>query len=69
MKKVTIKSATQKAVIVEYLTDHTSGRNADFAELLGVRSTRIKVLLSELIEEGIIEAEGGNRNRTYRLKR
>lgn len=67
-KKATIKSARQKNEIITYLTDHTSAKSADIAELLGVKSTRVKKLLSELIAEEIVVAEGGNRNRTYRLK-
>ena len=67
-KKVTIKSSRQKNEIVAYLTDHISAKNIELAELLGVKSTRVKQLLKELIDEGIIVAEGSNRNRTYRLK-
>ena len=67
-KKVTIKSARQKEEIITYLTDHVSAKSADIAEFLGVKSTRTKTLLSELIAEEIVVAEGGNRNRTYKLK-
>ena len=67
-KKSTIKSVRQKEEIITYLTDHISARSADIAELLGVKSTRAKKLLSELTEEEIVVAEGGNRNRTYKLK-
>ena len=67
-KKVTIKSARQKEEIIAYLTDYVSAKSSDIAELLGVKSTRAKKLLSELIAEEIVVAEGGNRNRTYKLK-
>ena len=67
-KKTAIKSVRQKEEIITYLTDHVSAKSADIAELLGVKSTRAKKLLSELIAEDIVVAEGGNRNRTYRLK-
>ena len=67
-KKTTIKSARQKEEIIAYLTDHISARSADIAELLGVKSTRAKKLLSELTAEEIVVAKGGNRNRTYQLK-
>lgn len=42
--------------------------NRDLAELLGVKSTRIKNLLSELSSDGIVVAEGADRNKTYRLR-
>ena len=67
-KKATIKSVRQKEEIITYLTDHVSAKSSDIAELLGVKSTRAKKLLSELIAEEIVVAEGGNRNRTYKLK-
>ena len=67
-KKTAIKSAQQKEEIIAYLTDHISARSADIAELLGVKSTRAKQLLSELTAEEIVVAKGGNRNRTYQLK-
>ena len=68
-KKVTIKSARQKNEIITYLTDHVSAKNIDIAELLGVKSTRVKQLLKELLDEGIVVAEGSNKNRVYKLKR
>lgn len=67
-KKVTIKSARQKSEIIVYLTDHIPAKSADIAELLGVKSTRVKQLLRELQDEGIVVTEGGNRNRIYKLK-
>ena len=68
-KKVTIKSARQKNEIITYLTDHVSAKNTDIAELLGVKSTRVKQLLKELLDEGVVVAEGNNKNRVYKLKR
>ena len=64
---MTTKSARQKEEIITYLTDHISVISADIAELLGVKSTRAKKLLSELTAEEIVVAEGGNRNKTYKL--
>ena len=55
--------------IIEYLTDHPDGSVASFEELLELKSTRVKELLRKMIDNGIIEATGGNRNRRYRLKR
>ena len=68
-KKVTIKTARQKNEIITYLTDHVSAKNTDIAELLGVKSTRVKQLLKELLDEGVVVAEGNNKNRIYKLKR
>ena len=64
---MTTKSARQKEEIITYLTDHISVISADIAELLGVKSTRAKKLLSERTAEEIVVAEGRNRNKTYKL--
>ena len=64
---MTTKSARHKEEIITYLTDHISVISADIAELLGVKSTRAKKLLSERTAEEIVVAEGGNRNKTYKL--
>ena len=68
-KKATIKTTRQKNEIITYLTDHVSAKNTDIAELLGVKSTRVKQLLKELLDEGVVVAEGNNKNRIYKLKR
>ena len=68
-KKVTIKSERHKNAIIEYLTDHPDGAVSDLASLLGVKSTRVKQLLYDLMEKDIVESTGSNRNRRYRLKR
>lgn len=74
-KKATIKSSDQKRIadlqknaIIEYLTDHVRAKSSELSELLGVKSTRIKNLLTALIDEGIVVPDGANCNRTYRLK-
>ena len=67
-KKVPIKSAAQREMIVEFLTDRAAGSVAELSELLGVSTSRVKKLIYELMEDDIVVADGGNRNRTYRLK-
>ena len=67
-KKVAIKTERNKNIIIAYLTDHASAKVSDFEPLLGIKAARIRRLLSEMIAEGVVVAEGGNRNRTYRLK-
>lgn len=54
--------------MINYLLNNETAKNSDFAELLGVKSTRVKQLLKELVDAEMVVAEGGNRNRSYRLK-
>lgn len=55
-------------MIVDYLTDHITGTVSELSELLGVKGSRVKKLIYELITDDIVVAEGGNKNRKYRLK-
>ena len=61
-------SARQDATVIEYLTDHTETKAKDIALLLNISDSRARAVLSRLIKSGIIVAEGGNKNRVYRLK-
>jgi len=61
-------SERQKDTVIEYLTDHAAAKTAEIAELLEVSLPRARAVLAKLIEDDIVVAEGGNRNRTYRLK-
>ena len=58
----------QKEMIVEYLTDEASAKAAEIADLLNVSPQRARAVLSKMIAEDLIVADGANRNRTYRLK-
>jgi len=62
-----IKSA-KRQMIIEYLTDHPAAGSAEIAEYVDLTPSRVRDCLSELIAEEIVVSEGGNRNRTYRLK-
>ena len=62
-----IKSA-KRQMIIEYLTDHPAAKSAEIAEYVDLKPSRVRDYLAELIAEEIVVAEGGNRNRTYRLK-
>ena len=48
--------------------DHASAKSSEIAEYMGLKPSRVRDYLAGLIAEEIVVAEGGNRNRTYRLK-
>ena len=54
--------------MIAYLTDNPEARASSIAECIGLKPSRTRDYLNELIVEGIVVAEGSNRNRTYRLK-
>ena len=59
-------------VIIKRRNEITMANPANFrieiAAYIGLKPSRARDYLAELISEGIVVAEGGNRNRTYRLK-
>ena len=58
----------QKQSVIDFLTREIHANCKAVAELLGVSSPRARAVLAKMVKEEIIIAEGGNRNRTYRLK-
>ena len=68
--KIGDKSAINyKDKILEYLSKHSEARSQDIALFIGLKQSRTKDYLSELVEEGTIVANGANRNRTYSLRK
>lgn len=58
-----------KDKILEYLSKHSEARSQDIALFIGLKQSRTKDYLSELVEDGKIVANGANRNRTYSLRK
>lgn len=75
-KKPAIKTGDKKSAIniaykrqiIAYLTDHVEAKTAEIASMLQLKPSRTREYLAELVKEDILVAEGGNRNRKYRLK-
>ena len=79
-KKVPIKSAgkkvknngktvSMKGQIIEFLTVNPSAKTAEISEVIGTGDRRTRVILKEMIEDGILETDGNLKNRVYMLKR
>ena len=66
--KRTIKADDKRTIIIEYIHRNGEAKTGDLVKLLSSSTTRIKVLLYQLVDEGILVPCGGNRNRTYKLK-
>jgi len=63
-----VKADDKRTIIIEYIHRKGEAKTEDLVKLLGSSTTRIKVLLYQLVDEGILVSCGGNRNRTYKLK-
>lgn len=64
----TDKPMNYKEKILEYWGKYAESRTQDSSLYIGLKFSRTKDYLSELVEEGKIIANGANKNRTYSLK-
>ena len=67
-KKLTDKTRLQRERIVDYLTVHVSASRSVLADLLGVKDTRAKEILGDMIHDEILDTDGVGRNTVYKLK-
>lgn len=61
-------NAKMKETIIAYLTDRAEAKASAIAEYIGLKPSRTRDYLNELIAEGIVVAEGSNKSRVYKLK-
>ena len=55
-------------MIVAYITAQETAKTSEIAEHIGLSQPRVRAILSELVSEGIVEAEGESRARYYRIR-
>ena len=65
-KKRTVKTQQHIEKIILYLNKAGESKISDIAEYIGLSEVRTRAIIAEVEN---IEALGGNRNRTYRLKK
>ena len=64
-KKQTYKYTKQKTVILEHLKTNNDITAAKAAEILNLKPTRTKEILSKTVAENLLICKGANRNRIY----
>ena len=62
------KTTENKEVIVAYITSQGNAKTSEIAEHIGLSQPRVRAILSELVAEGIVEAEGESRARYYKIR-
>ena len=65
---MTIKTQTQINIILQNMLPQEEYKLEELADLINKKTTRIRVIVKVLIESGIIETIGENKNRRYKLK-
>ena len=67
--KKSAKNLKTKQAILKYMEDKDFVKASEVAKAIGLKQSRTRDYLSELLKEGAIVAEGANRNRVYKLKK
>ena len=68
-KQVTKKTEIQLGYILEYMVPDQEYKMSDIATVIGLKKSRARELVNELVKSGRIEAVGKNRGRRYRLNK
>lgn len=67
-RKPSKKYEEQKSTVIEYLVNYGQTTSNELTDILGVKISRVKVILSNMVDDGVIIAKGSNRDRIYVLK-
>ena len=67
-RRQTIKSSDSRTMFAEYMSQHGMSTTTEMAKFSGLSPQRTRAILSKMVDDGIIIAEGANRTRKYRLK-
>lgn len=55
-------------MFAEYMLQHGASTTAEMAEFSSLSPQRTRAILSKMVDDGIIIAEGSNKTRKYRLQ-
>ena len=62
-----LKTAQNKQISINYLAENGKAGTKVLANILSLSQDRVRVILTEMIKEGTVVAEGRTNNRVYRL--
>ena len=73
--KTTIKSKNRnrneenRRQIIDFIADNGISDSKSISHAIGLKSSRTRDYLKQLVDEGILEVEGEYKNRKYRIKK
>lgn len=62
-----IKIGDKKAAILSFIADNPGAKASSIADVIGLKPSRTRDYLAQLVKEGLVQTEGANKNRTYHL--
>ena len=68
-KKTSSKKEYQKNINTNFLKENETGKIKKKKKILGVKTTRVKQLIYELIDSNTVIAVGNNKSRIYQLNK
>lgn len=63
------KNGDKKDLILAFIADNPNSRAGVIADHIGLKASRTRDYLTELVKEGKLVAVGANKNRTYSIKK
>ena len=68
-KKVTKKTQEKYSTILNAMQPNEWYKVSEFGTVVGVKESRIKILLKDLVEQGLIESKGSTKGKMYRKRK
>ena len=68
-KKPPTKTADNISKIKEFLSENDNSTSSQISEVINLSPRRTREILNQMIADGIVIADGNNKNRVYRLMR
>ena len=66
---INIKIGDKKQAILDFIKEKGSAKTAEISDFIKLSPSRTRDYLRELVNDGLLTAEGANKNRTYFLNR
>ncbi|MCQ2256704.1 MAG: winged helix-turn-helix domain-containing protein [Bacteroidaceae bacterium] len=64
-----VQIGDKKAAILAFIADNPNTRASVIADFIGLKASRTRDYLSELVKDGKLITNGANKNRTYSIKK
>ena len=67
-KKISSRLKEQREMVFRFIEEHGSASSKELLDILGLESTQVRKILRDMAADGLLTAQGNNRNRRYMIK-